>query len=274
MKKIVACTDFSLNAQAAVEYAFALAGHYSAELILVHSYLVPVPVSEVPPSVEMYEDIKKDAAQRLSKIQSDLQLKNKKVAVTTHLENENLLLCLEGLCKKTNPDVVAIGTRGHRDFIDVLVGSNTMKIITHLPVPVLVVPADAVYKPLKKIGFACDFDKVAETTPLELLKKLVSDFNTELHVINVDYKNKNFTADTPEQSMLLDHLLFKVKPRYHFLESRELVDAVEIFVQENQVGLLVTIPKKHSFFEKFFKGTFTRQLVYHTHIPLLCVHEK
>lgn len=274
MRKIIACTDFSVNAKVAVEYAFLLAGYYGAQLTLVHSYLVPVPVSEVPPDVQTYLQIKKDAEQGLNKLQNELQARNNKIIIATHLENENLLLCLEKLNKKLNPDVVVFGTRGHRDFVDILVGSNTMKIINHLPTPVLVIPSGVTFAPVKKIAFACDFDKVVETTPLELLKKLVADFKAELHVVNVDYKNKHFTADTPEESMLLDHLLYKMKPRYHFVESKDISTAMEAFVQKNEIDFLITIPKKHSFFEKLFKGTYTRQLIYHTHIPLLCIHEK
>ncbi|MGE5106974.1 MAG: universal stress protein, partial [Sphingobacteriales bacterium] len=235
MEKIIACTDFSVNAKAAVEYAFALAGYYGAELKLAHSYLVPVPVSEVPPSVEMYEQIKKNAEQELGKLQNDLQKRNNKIIISTHLENENLLLCLEELSKKFRPDVVVLGTRGHRDFVDILVGSNTLKIINHLPAPVLVIPSGAMFRPFKKITFACDFEKVVETTPLDLLKKLITDFNADLHVVNVDYKNKKFTAETPTESMLLDHLLFKMKPKYHFLESKDIGAAMEEFVQKNEI---------------------------------------
>ncbi|HET9056072.1 MAG TPA: universal stress protein [Chitinophagaceae bacterium] len=275
MKKIVVCTDFSANAKAAVNYALSLAQFYGAELMLVHSYMVPVPVSEIPPSIEMYEQIKKDSELQLERAKLELEEKNKTGAtISTHLENENLLIILEELNKKIKPDLFVLGTRGHRDFVDVLVGSNTMKVVNHLPAPVLIVPSAATFKPVKKIGFACDFDKVVETTPLDLLNKLVKDFDAELHVINVDYKNKHFTPDTPEQSMLLDHLLFKMKPRYHFLEGKNMAEITEVFVEKNQIDLLITIPKKHSFFEKFFKGTHTRQLVYHTNIPLLCIHEK
>lgn len=125
-----------------------------------------------------------------------------------------------------------------------------------------------------KIGFACDFEKVVETTPVDLLKKLVTDFNAELFVLNVDYKNKHFKPETPEESMLLDHLLFKLKPRYQFLEGKDMSSTLDEFAQKNKLDLLVTIPKSHSFLERFLKGTHTRQLIYHTHIPLLCVHEK
>lgn len=275
MKKIIACTDFSENAKAAVNYAFALAQHYNAALVLLHSYLVPVPVSEVPPSTEMFEQAQQTAEKYIHKLQEELQLKNTAhLPITTYIENENLLLCLEEYCKKNNPDLIVIGIRGQRDIVDVLVGSNTMKVINHLTYPLLVVPACAKFNPLKKIGFACDFEKVVETTPVDLLKKLVTDFNAELFVLNVDYKNKHFKPETPEESMLLDHLLFKLKPRYQFLEGKDMSSTLDEFAQKNKLDLLVTIPKSHSFLERFLKGTHTRQLIYHTHIPLLCVHEK
>lgn len=275
MKKIIACTDFSNNAKAAVDYAFALAQYYKAELVLLHSYLVPVPVSEVPPSAEMFEQTRQTAEQFINELKEELEVKNTAaVPVSTYTENENLLLCLQEYCKKNNPDLVVLGTRGHRDIVDVLVGSNTIKVINHLTYPLLVVPAGAKFNLLKKIGFACDFEKVVETTPVDLLKKLVTDFNAELFVLNVDYKNKHFKPETPEESMLLDHLLFKLKPRYQFLEGKDMPSTIDEFAQKNKLDLLITIPKSHSFFERFFKGTHTHQLIYHTHIPLLCVHEK
>ncbi len=275
MKKIVACTDFSDNSRIAIDYAFDLAQHYKAELVLLHSYLVPVPVSEVPVTTEMFQQSAKDAEENINRIKESLLAKNTtRINISTYIENENLLLCLEEFCKKNKPDVVVLGTRGQRDIIDVLVGSNTLRVIQHLTCPVLVVPAESRFKSLTKIGFACDFEKVVETTPVELLKKLVDDFNAQLFVLNVDYQNKHFTADTPEESMLLDHLLFKLKPRYQFLEGKDMPSTINEFAQKNDLDLLITIPKKHSFFERFFKGTHTRQLIYHTHIPLLCVHEK
>ncbi|MBI1781483.1 MAG: universal stress protein [Sphingobacteriales bacterium] len=275
MKKIIACTDFSNNAKVAVDYAFALAQYYKAELVLIHSYLVPVPVSEVPPSTEMFEQAKQTAEEYINKLKEELQLKNIAVVpITIYIENENLLLCLQEYCKKNNPDLVVLGTRGQRDIVDVLVGSNTMKLINHLTYPLFVVPACAKFNPFKKIGFACDFEKVVETTPVDLIKELVEDFNAELFVLNVDYQNKHFTAETPEESMLLDHLLFKLKPRYQFLEGKDMPSTIDEFAQKNGLDLLITIPKTHVFFERFFKGTHTRQLIYHTHIPLLCVHEK
>lgn len=275
MKKIIACTDFSKNAKAAVDYAFALAQHYKAELVLIHSYLVPVPVSEVPPSTEMFEQARQTAEEYITKLKEELQLTNTTaIPITTYIENENLLLCLEEYCKKTNPDLVVLGTRGQRDIVDVLVGSNTMKVINHLTYPLLVVPACAKFKPLKKIGFACDFEKVVETTPVDLIKKLTADFNAELFVLNVDFKNKHFTSETPEESMLLDHLLFKLKPRYQFLEGKDIPSTIDEFAQTNELDIIITIPKTHGAFERFFKGTHTSKLIYHTLIPLLCVHEK
>jgi nucleotide-binding universal stress UspA family protein len=275
MKKIIACTDFSVNAKSAVDYAFALAQYYKAELILFHSYLVPVPVSEVPPSTEMFEQARSTAEEYITKLKQDLQSKNTEgIIISTYIENENLLLSLEEYCKKNNPDLVALGTRGQRDIVDVLVGSNTMKVINHLAFPLLVVPACARFKPFKKIGFACDFEKVVETTPVDLIKQLAEDFKAELIVLNVDFQNKHFKTETPEESMLLDHLLFRLKPRYQFLEGKDLTSTIDEFAQKNELDILITIPKTHGAFERFFKGTHTSKLIYHTHIPLICVHEK
>lgn len=275
MKKIIACTDFSANAKSAVEYAFEVAQHYNASLTILHSYLIPIPVSEVPPSQEIFEITRKEAEEQMKSLVEQLQNRNKnKIEIVPRIENENLIISLEELIKEAIPDLIVIGTRGERDVIDVVVGSNTLKVLNHFTLPVLVVPLNAHFKPLSKIGFACDFSKVVQTTPVDLIRKLVTDFKAELHVLNADYRNKHFNVNTPEESMLLDHLLFKLKPHYHFLEGKETDLLIEEYAEKNNLDLLITIPKNHGFFERFFKGTNTRRFIYHTHTPLLCVHEK
>jgi len=44
---------------------------------------------------------------------------------------------------------------------------------------------------------------------------------------------------------------------------------VEIFADDNRIDLLTIIPHYHSFFESLFSKSETRQMVFHTHIPML-----
>lgn len=46
------------------------------------------------------------------------------------------------------------------------------------------------------------------------------------------------------------------------------------FAEDEDVDLVITIPKKFGFFESLFKRSVTKKLAYHTEIPLLILKGK
>ncbi|NCW87667.1 MAG: hypothetical protein EBV71_02100, partial [Chitinophagia bacterium] len=50
-------------------------------------------------------------------------------------------------------------------------------------------------------------------------------------------------------------------------------DGINDFAIRNELDLVITIPKKHSVVERIFKGTSSKQLIYHSNVPIACVHE-
>jgi len=138
----------------------------------------------------------------------------------------------------------------------------------------MVIPPGKEYgKGIKKIGFACDFKKVVETTPVQFIRQIVEEFKAELHILNVDYDNKNFTPETPEQSLLLHTLFEDLNPSYHFIRHPDIEDGLTEFAETNNLDLVITIPKKHKLLEGIFKPSSTKQLVMQSHVPVMCVHE-
>ena len=155
----------------------------------------------------------------------------------------------------------------------ILFGSTTLTAIKHLTCTVIVVPPRSNYKGIKKVGFACDFRKVIETTPTHYIEELVRLFGASLHVLNVDYENKHFKPETPEESLYLHTLLKDLNPQYHFIEEKDIEDGINKFAEENNLDLVITIPKKHKLLDGLFRKSSTRQLVFESHIPVLCIHE-
>ena len=180
---------------------------------------------------------------------------------------------LEELCKSLKPLAVVMGTKGESAVERIFLGSNTLMAIRHLTSPVIVVPPGAIFKGIKKIGLACDFKMVVESIPTELIRELVNTFHAELEVLNVDYNSKHFKPDTPEQSLLLHTLLEDLKPKYFFINNPVVEDGISEFAENNNIDLLVVIPKKHKLLDSLFQKSHTRQLAFHSHIPIVSVHE-
>lgn len=275
MKTIIVPTDFSPVSLNAVNFAADMSLAINASLLLFHVYNIPVSYSDVPVVLVSVEEMKKSSEAQLDDLkQKVLHITSGKIKVYAESKMGNTVDELEELCKRIQPFAVVMGAKGKTGLEKVVFGSTTLTAIRHLTWPVICVPPGREYgNGIKKIGFACDFRQVVETTPVKFIKQIVKEFNAGLHILNVDYKEKHFRPDTPEQSFLLHNMLEEMKPQYHFINHADIEDGINEFAETNNLDLVITIPKKHKLLEGIFKHSSTKDLVFHSHVPVMCVHE-
>ena len=275
MKTIIVPTDFSPVSINAVNFATDMALAIDASILLFNVYNIPVSYSEVPFVLISVEEIKKESEIQLEDLKKKvIHITSDKVKVNTKSTMGNTVDELEELCKEIQPFAVVMGAKGVSGIEKVMFGSTTLTAIRHITWPVICVPPGREYgKGIKKIGFACDFKQVAETTPVLFIKQMVKEFDAELHILNVDYKEKHFRPETPEQSFWLHKLLEDVKPQYHYINKKDVEDGINEFAENNNLDLVIAIPKKHTLLEGIFKPSSTKKLVFQSHIPVMCVHE-
>jgi K+-sensing histidine kinase KdpD len=137
----------------------------------------------------------------------------------------------------------------------------------------MVIPPGVRYKPVHKIGLACDFKNVIAATPEKEIKSIVKEFNAALLVLNVDYHNQHFEGNTPEESFLLHNMLAEVKPSYHFIEKENVEEGINEFAETNNIDFIIVIPKKHQFLEGLFHKSLSKELAFHSHVPVMAIHE-
>ena len=112
-----------------------------------------------------------------------------------------------------------------------------------------------------------------KTTPVSLLKKIVGDFHAELHVIDVEHHQRNADNAKGHVSFSINDLLQDTRAEFHPVEEGEITEAISWFVKRSKLDLLVVMPRKHKLLQGIFRRSHTKELVYHTHIPVLCIHE-
>ncbi len=275
MKTIIIPTDFSPTATNAMHYGIDMAKSIQASIILLHVYQVPVSYTDTPIVLVSVEELKKEAEQKLEKLHKEVEhLTSGSIKIYTEARLGNIADEIENLCEKVKPFAVVMGSKGSTGIEKILFGSTTLTAIRHLTWPVICVPPGKAFgNGIKKIGFACDFRNIVEITPADAIKTFVKEFGAELHVLNVDYHNKQFKPETPEQSALLHTMLEEVNPLYDFIEHKDIEDGLNEFAEKNNLDLLITIPKKHKLLDGLFKPSSTKQLVVQSHIPVMCIHE-
>ena len=274
MKTIIIPTDFSPAATSAMNYAVDMAKEIGASVLLLHVYNVPIGAGDVPVLVVSTESIANDAESRVASLKEKIEhITSGDVKVYTETRLGDVVEELETLCSKIKPFAVVMGSHGATGLERIVFGSTTLSVVKHLTSPVIVVPTGTEYGTgIRKIGFACDFRDVVETCPAKEINNFVTTFNGELHVLNVDSSKQHLKPDT-EQTAFLETMLAEVKPVYHFIEHDDIEDGINSFAETNNLDLVIIIPKKHKRLQELFNPGSTKQMVRHSHIPLMCIHE-
>ncbi len=274
MKTIIIATDFSTVAHNAMNYGVDLAKSIGHSITIVHVYQVPVAFADGPLAMVSLDDLRGAAEKQLEQIKADLHhVHGKELKIYSEAILGNVVEEIQKLAEKLDPFAVVMGATGLTGAQRILFGSNTLLAVRKLNYPVIVVPEGRSFgHGIKKIGLACDFRQVVDTMPTRFIQEFQKSFRAELHVINVDFENRQFQADTPEQSLMLHTLLETLKPVYHFIEEEDVEAGLNRFAEENNLDLLITIPKKHRFIEAIFKRSSTKKILKEARVPVVGIH--
>jgi nucleotide-binding universal stress UspA family protein len=275
MKTIIAPTDFSPVSVNAVHFAADMAAALNATLFLFNVYNIPVAYGDVPVALISTDELREASEAELEKLKRDLDLKyTGKINVITGSSMGSIIDELEIICKNVKPLAVVLGAKGRSGLKNMLFGSTALNAIRHLTCPVICVPAEKKFgNGINKVGFACDLKHVAETTPAAPIKNLVRELGAELHIINIDHDNSHHEGDKGEETDQLHKLFDDIHPRYHFIDHPDVEAGINEFAESNNLDLVIAIPKKHRLFEGLFGKGNTKKLVFHSHVPVMCVHE-
>ena len=151
-------------------------------------------------------------------------------------------------------------------------GSQSVQAMKQLKWPVITVTRGAKFSDVKKIGLACDFENVIESTPVDEIKKLVGDFNAELHILN-SKKDEEPDPEKVFESGLMSEMLAPLPHEYHFITTQNTDEGIIDFIEKNTIDLLIVMPRRHNLLDKLIHRSHTKQLVLHSHVPVMSLHE-
>lgn len=278
MQTILVPTDFSATAKNAAIYAIELAKQIGAtKVIIFNAYEAVMPTMTMDPTVpsimpvdiETYKNISETGLQKFA---ADLQAAcNNQVVLETLNDLNTLVSGISEAAGKTGANLIVMGITGGNALEESLIGSNTVDVAKAITVPMIIVPPNAVFKTIEEITLAVDLKKVEATTPTQPIKNLLDVIKAKLFVLHVNDGEDD--ADKDDQMGVLNGLLEGYNPEYFFVNNISFIDGINDFVDSKNVDLIITIPKKHSWFETLFKRSHTKLLAFHSHVPLMVVHD-
>jgi nucleotide-binding universal stress UspA family protein len=277
MKTLVVPTDFSSVSVNAMNYAVDMAQAINAGIVLLHVYNVPVSFTDPPVSpvtTISVEEMKRTSEERLQELKKNLvTVTAGKVEVFTEARLGDTIEELTSICKSVEPLAIIMGSHGATGLERMIMGSTTLTAIRQLRCPVIVVPPGTTYHGIKKIGLACDFENIVQSTPVEYIKNIVREFGADLYVLNVQDIDQDDLEDTIMDTAYLDAMLEDVRPKYVQLTGKDVVESINSFAEHNNLDLVMIIPKKHRFIDSLLHKSKSKELISHAHIPIVSIHE-
>jgi nucleotide-binding universal stress UspA family protein len=167
-------------------------------------------------------------------------------------------------------DLIVMGTTGARGIKEIFMGSTAGEVMENAPCPVLGVPEQASFDgTLDHIAFATNFQEEEQLT-LHLLQKMFAPFDPTIHCLNVDLSH------TEEYTKRMDKFsaAFSDDPKmeFHVLDGTDIYDALTSSMEASKIDLLAMVTHKRNFLQELFHYSKTKQMIYHSHIPVLALH--
>lgn len=274
MKKILFPTDFSEVANNAFVHALEFAKVVHAELVLLHTFELPVYDNQFFPenyaviydSLELSQfDAFKDEIPKLRAIAEEHHLD--KIKMTHRLMDGDLLSNIRKSIKEDKIDFVIMGTSGATGWEAFFVGTNTGSVITEIDIPMLCVPLEAKFKKIKTIGFTTRFrtkDKKALKTVLDIAKKT----NAKVKCLYV----KTSSSDVSKETIEKWEAEFMQEPIEFFVITSDAVkETILDFILYKEIDVLTMLTYKRGFFEGIFKPSLTKKMATNFEIPILAI---
>jgi nucleotide-binding universal stress UspA family protein len=275
MKRIIVPTDFSETSKNAARYAVQAAATIpGASIILYHVTDKIALGSDSSPLTE-------DRKDRLIILQAALDNWKSEFSsispVSVELvveESSSLTDTLERYVRHHGIDFIIMGITGATRLEQILMGSNALNVVDMGACPVIIVPPNATYKPIKRVLFACDLKDVSASIPIAPIKSVLNLFKPTVLVVNVDTDHYvEVTEEYKTQRVILEKMLEDYNPEFYFIRMYDFQDSISSFAADRDIDLILTVPKKHNFLLGLFKTSHTKKLAYHSHVPILAVHE-
>lgn len=275
MKPIIAPTNFSPASKNAVNYAADLAASLDRDLTVVHVCPLPLAYNEIPPTINMGQMVE-DAEKEMKLLQDDLLLRvGDKIKINTKVLLGSVVPELKRICNEAQPFAIVMGTEQKGAFERLLTGGYAIDTVRQFSQPVFVIPPQATFKGFKRIGLACDYKDSEESIHLDDIKAIVKASRAELHVLYVGEDNswEDFDNEMVEDVGWLSMHLEELKPAYDFVTAGKIEDGLNQYAEEKELDLLIMVPKKHGILSRMFLQSVSKQVVLHTHVPVMSIHE-
>ena len=278
MKKILVPTDFSLNANKALDFAVQIAKQANAEIHLIHACdLIDTIFKDNQAMYKEYNQTISDKAnENLSLLKKSIE-DTEKLSVHIKLYRGNVTDTVLQASEEHQADLVIMGTLGETRLQEKIFGSITAGIIGKTNIPVMAVPLLSEWDTPKKILLMVN-NSDEQPDMARPVFELAELFNAMVHVAiftdvdsaeAIDYLKDKRGVTSYEEKLKIKYKNINIKSVH--LDGHRFQETIEEYVLEQRIDFVAMITHKRTFLKSIFNRSMTKKMSYHTRIPLLAI---
>ena len=251
MKKILIPVDFSNTAKNAIDFAVKMFANDSIELVVYNA--LPVLTTATDMLVSLDDVIMKERIVDLDNFVSSMLVEVKDVALQLVVEREHLVTGINQYLAEHDVDLIVMGTNGLNELSDFFFGTKTINVIESINIPLLLVPANCVYRDLTDVVYAKAFYKDEGIVSETFLHYLKEQFNARIK----PYTQKHLLiAEGHEED-------------FNVVEGQSFQEGMQDYIFNNPTDLIVLSPRKMSKLKQLFYHSNSREMSLYPVVPLL-----
>ncbi|WKN42529.1 universal stress protein [Tunicatimonas pelagia] len=255
IKKILIPVDFTEISENALKYLNGLIDNDdTTEIVLLH-------VTEAKLSEEKQKEAEAAFHQLAKRVLSSLT-----ASYSFQQKSGELVPAILAAQAETGADLILIGTKGS-EMVEEQATSNTANLVLEANVPVLVVPEEASFA-MNNIALALDKNEIDDFFLLSPLHAIARKFDAAVHVLTIQ-TDKNQVASHGENAGLLEYYLETLDHHCAFPQNTDIELGISDYVAENNIDLLVMLPRVHATTGVPSEGRLIKLLTLRTKVPLL-----
>jgi nucleotide-binding universal stress UspA family protein len=278
MKKILIPTDFSKPAQIAVDVASDIARRSNAEIILLHvvegaaggSFNIE---GEWDSGAADWEDkiftlkLIERAKKQLAKLVDDAKLAG--VKVRQELRMGTPFHGMRTIIAEKKVDLVVMGTAGHSKLEEMIIGTNTEKVVRHAHCPVLTVHRKPSTSDFKNIVYATSMSKDEEVFS-RVIRQTQQLYDSTVHLVRINTPG-NFQRDAVVKKYLQDFAKKLQLKNYTVNVFNDLSEEEGIiyFADHINADLIAMATHGRTGFAHVLAGSIAEEVVSHSKRPVL-----
>jgi nucleotide-binding universal stress UspA family protein len=265
MKTILAPIDFSEASINALSFAAELSKRASARLFATN--------------VLQNGESEKEAKDKLKAIESDLKKSfGSDLNIELSIAHGDFVSTLNKVISIQHPDLIVMGTKGASGLKRILIGSNTVHVLSNTRMPVLVIPEVARFENFfntekNRIVLATDLDELQNEDAVNILKEIALLINNpKVRVLSVRPQKTGLPdAKRMYRDFLLSFFEPEIKGERATVFSGNVISGINYYLNQHEdTGLLAMVARNSG---HLIQKHFTREMASHTHLPLLVLHE-